>query len=301
MLQRESLTEVRPNLPIREPYRGVRKKNQAYVDQAVHLPFVTIIATSGEWTEGLSSQHRADWHLIQFILSPSELGHCYFQTTESRKVPMGRIAFHPANVTYGIVGGHNLYRGLALCIDPAYFARLTQIEHKDIRFLPDLLDSAIQNALVRLATEIANPGIGSEGLVQALSDAILVETARVLSGANSPVASGRFTHAELNQIMRYMESYGDASPTIQEIAKHMGISVRHLIRVFKASTGKTLYAYILQVRVRKAIGMLTNTDMTAKEISSRLGYKGRWGFSAAFQRETGQTPSEFRRNLRRKH
>ncbi|MFD4631153.1 helix-turn-helix domain-containing protein [Streptomyces sp. NPDC058284] len=82
--------------------------------------------------------------------------------------------------------------------------------------------------------------------------------------------------------------------TLAEIAAEVHLSVYHFVRVFKAATGMTPYRYLVRLRVEEAGRLLETTDLAIARIAPRCGFAGPGALSAAFLRQTGMRPSEYR-------
>jgi AraC family transcriptional regulator len=88
------------------------------------------------------------------------------------------------------------------------------------------------------------------------------------------------------------ERLGD-SLCLKEIARAVDLSPFHLCRAFRAATGTSLHAYRNQMRLRSALGRLTDgSDIT--EIALDLGYSSHSHFTESFRRLFGTTPSRVR-------
>ena len=84
--------------------------------------------------------------------------------------------------------------------------------------------------------------------------------------------------------------------TIREAAKIGEMSVRSFQRKL-AAEGVVFGELVDEVRVELAVELLNDADASFSEIATALGYSSAWNFARAFQRWTGETPSEFRRGL----
>lgn len=96
-------------------------------------------------------------------------------------------------------------------------------------------------------------------------------------------------HAQeiLNQ--RYRE------PTsLDRLAREVHCSPYHLARVFRRETGRTIHAYLVQLRLREALERIDRTtDLTHLALS--LGFASHSHFTDAFRRSFGVAPSSLRR------
>lgn len=88
--------------------------------------------------------------------------------------------------------------------------------------------------------------------------------------------------------------------SVTEMAAACSLSRSHFTRRFRRATGVSPWRYIVVRRIMQAKDLLSNTDLSVKEVSVRVGVDDPNYFSRLFQRETGTTPTEFRsRRVRR--
>lgn len=87
----------------------------------------------------------------------------------------------------------------------------------------------------------------------------------------------------------------------KELARELGISETYVSVVFKRETGTAVSEYIRRKRVDTAKTLLQYTDFTCLEIAEYLCFSSDSHFSRVFRENTGQTPTEFRRQHDRKH
>jgi AraC family transcriptional regulator len=136
-------------------------------------------------------------------------------------------------------------------------------------------------------------------LVEGLSLAIAADLSTVLRGVQPRVHSdgGKLSVQQLKKIKDYIESLEGDAPTVAGIAELVGMSSRHLMRVFKHTTNMTVYEFITRQRMRRARSMLMETKLLIKEISHRLGFATIESFSSSFRAATGESPLAFRRRV----
>ena len=115
----------------------------------------------------------------------------------------------------------------------------------------------------------------------------LGEANAALQNADSPWLQKVLSLLQLNQ-----SSLCDYA----ELARQLGLSEGSLRRKFKAATGTSLHAYVLQQRMVQARTMLTETDLPIKTIALRLGYSNVYFFSRQFKQMTGAPPATFRQS-----
>lgn len=82
---------------------------------------------------------------------------------------------------------------------------------------------------------------------------------------------------------------------IEEYAASRNMSTCWFIRTFKQYSGLTPLNYLLSVRISNAQNLLENTNYNITEIASIVGYENPLYFSRLFKKQTGLSPSEYRK------
>ncbi|RED44828.1 GlxA family transcriptional regulator [Aestuariispira insulae] len=83
-------------------------------------------------------------------------------------------------------------------------------------------------------------------------------------------------------------------PTLTELSKRVGVSRRHLERLFAKHLGKTLRNYVVETQLWRAYDLLVNTSMSITQISYATGFSSASLFSKHFKMMYGQSPSKMR-------
>lgn len=85
-------------------------------------------------------------------------------------------------------------------------------------------------------------------------------------------------------------------PSLSQIARHVGINEYKLKRGFKEIFHTTVFGYLTEQRLLMAHQYLLDTQKTAAEISSELGYSSPQHFNNVFKKRFGLTPDSVRKN-----
>ncbi|MFD5680142.1 AraC family transcriptional regulator [Streptomyces bacillaris] len=83
--------------------------------------------------------------------------------------------------------------------------------------------------------------------------------------------------------------------TTAELAARAGVSRTTLAKRFTELVGDGPVAYLTEWRMTLAADLLTRPELTVAAVARRVGYADAFGFSAAFKRLRGESPTAYRR------
>ena len=89
-------------------------------------------------------------------------------------------------------------------------------------------------------------------------------------------------------------------PSLSEMARKYGYSPDYRGRVFSSVAGISISEYVKNAKLNQAKLLLASSSMTVEEIADSLGYYDACYFSRCFGRETGYTPTQYRKNKKEK-
>lgn len=102
--------------------------------------------------------------------------------------------------------------------------------------------------------------------------------------------SGRDRKAAMEARDLLMASLADP-PSMEEVARHVGLSQRHLARVFRDAFGLTPFQCLTRWRLDAARALLAEGEVSVKQASYAFGYAHVSSFSQAFTRQFGYPPT----------
>ncbi len=106
------------------------------------------------------------------------------------------------------------------------------------------------------------------------------------------MASGHF--AALQKILDFMEQHLRDDIGVAEISKAVGYSPWYCNRMFKAHFGESMGTYLRSLRMREAKGDLKK-GLSIRQVAYDLSFDSHEGFTKAFQRQFGISPSTYMR------
>lgn len=87
---------------------------------------------------------------------------------------------------------------------------------------------------------------------------------------------------------------------VDDVLAHLSISRSVLQRLFRKELGQTILDAITAIRMQRVKQLLSETDLSLADIANRAGFSYVEYLSTSFRRQTGQSPSSYRRKFRRK-
>lgn len=98
----------------------------------------------------------------------------------------------------------------------------------------------------------------------------------------------------IDQAVAFINQHMGDEIYVRELARMVGLSEYHFIRVFREAMGVTPRQYIIASRMNHARYLLKTTALPIGEIAGMAGYTSESMFTAAFRRTQGTTPSQYR-------
>ncbi len=136
-----------------------------------------------------------------------------------------------------------------------------------------LLKSNIQKLLVLTARELCDNSVSAEDCTNRIR---------------------RHYSTVAEEAVAYIEEYLSDSPTVDDVARYMHISKKHLGRIFRRDFRCSVQQKTAQLRLKKAKALLQNSTLSVGEIAGLVGYLSAESFSRFFSRMEGQSPLSYR-------
>ncbi|MGR6974931.1 GlxA family transcriptional regulator [Streptomyces cynarae] len=98
----------------------------------------------------------------------------------------------------------------------------------------------------------------------------------------------------LRTLLDHVTENPAADHTLGSLARYVGISQRHLTRLFRAETGTSPARFVEQVRLEAACTLLVNGTDSLDTVARHAGFGSPETMRRVFQRELGVTPGAYR-------
>ena len=125
---------------------------------------------------------------------------------------------------------------------------------------------------------------------------------KILIEENITNKSEKDSREDINRLLEFMESeepYLDATLTLQKLAEKIEIPNRDVSILINHNLNQHFFDFIIQFRIQKAQNILLNpknNQLTIQQIMYDVGFNSKSSFYTAFKKQTGVTPSEYRKN-----
>jgi len=97
----------------------------------------------------------------------------------------------------------------------------------------------------------------------------------------------------INKITSFIKDNLTSNLTLSSLSAKAGFSPTYFHKLFKSSTGKTVREYIEDLRIKKAINMIVETDLTVTQIAYECGFSSQSYFNYVFKRKMKTTPKQY--------
>ncbi|MDF2726162.1 MAG: AraC family transcriptional regulator [Paenibacillus sp.] len=102
----------------------------------------------------------------------------------------------------------------------------------------------------------------------------------------------------IHQLIKYIETNYMNDLTLDRIADHLFINKFYLVKLFKETTGQTIFEYVNKCRINKAkLLFLMDKDRSVTEVCYEVGFHQPAHFSRNFKQIVGVNPDRFRKLL----
>ncbi|MEW6618536.1 MAG: AraC family transcriptional regulator [bacterium] len=82
---------------------------------------------------------------------------------------------------------------------------------------------------------------------------------------------------------------------LYEVAHEIGLSPKHLSRIFRENNGKSFTQLRIEIKMEYAKHLLKNTNLTIDQITYELGYSHWSSFTRMFKKKNGGSPTSYRK------
>ena len=168
--------------------------------------------------------------------------------------------------------------------------------HARLRDISAFTDVALNSLMERLHEELMRRK-ASPLFVQGLAQTIAIHLARNYAETVKELRSGSSSLPgfKLRQVTDWMAEHMAEDLSLEQLAAVAGLSKFHFHRLFKSAVGVAPSRYHMNLRMDEAKRLLRETKQSVVAVALDVGYANPSHFAQLFRRETGLSPSDYRR------
>jgi AraC family transcriptional regulator len=157
-------------------------------------------------------------------------------------------------------------------------------------------DPAIHRTVMQIAQEAAQGAAGSKLMVDALSCQLAVQLLRRHAHVLFRESGGSdgLTFAQDRAVRDHVQEHLAETISLDDLAAVAGLSRFAFVRRFRATTGTTAHAFVLQQRVERARTLLERTGTPLPEIAASCGFADQPHLTREFKKRIGVPPGRYR-------
>ncbi len=198
------------------------------------------------------------------------------------------------------------YERIIIYIDPEFLRQRSTVDCDLTAVFSGIsghvLRSARQQRLLSMASALEQELSGSEYGHVILSEAallrLLVEIGREQSKEDHQPKPLVPKDGRITQLMAYIRNHITEDLSVDQLAEQCYLSKYHLMRLFRAETGQSIYHYLTLQRLMQARELIAG-GMRATEAAFRCGFATYSSFTRAYGKQFGATPTGRTRTAKR--
>ena len=169
-------------------------------------------------------------------------------------------------------------------------------EHARLQDVSAFTDVALDSLMAALRDELMRAQ-SSPLFVQGIAQAVAIHLARnyAVTGEELHSGSPSLPGFKLRQITDWMAEHVGEDLNLDRLATQVGLSKFHFHRLFKSAMGVSPARHHINLRMNIARRLLRETKKSVVDVALDVGYTNPSHFAKLFRRETGLSPSDYRR------
>lgn len=173
---------------------------------------------------------------------------------------------------------------------------------KGVVQLPEKILPILNNYFENMQSEELSKSEYSEDAIQAYMQLLMVETIKVAQFPKPDTITGDYTHIHefFNLLEKETSNINYENPirirTAKEFASNLTMHPNYLNALLKKHTGQNVSTHIKNRILEESKVLLLQTNWSLQNISFSVGFADQPNFNLFFKKNTGFTPSEFRKS-----
>lgn len=161
------------------------------------------------------------------------------------------------------------------------------------KFIYHDTDGHVKTTLEYLVNEYNRKDLGYKEIIRCHLTLLLLEMMRTVKLPDVESDGNDI----VSHITNYTKQHFAEKLTLEGITQDFHYSLPYISHMFKKQTGLTFRDFLQQIRIKESCRLLATTQEPVSSIIEAVGYTDFKAFNTIFKRQTGMTPSQFRKNF----
>lgn len=174
------------------------------------------------------------------------------------------------------------------------FEKSNIIEDVSVEDVPFLNGCAVffgMGYMYEKLSEINEEYVSAKRFYEARCSGLLLD---ILSELSLKAESESEGEGKIDAVLEYISKNYAQEISNKLLGELFGYHPNYLNQLFIRYTGKPLHQYLQELRLKKAVTLLQETDLPVSDVANAVGFKDLPHFSRYFKQKIGHTPSFFR-------
>jgi AraC family transcriptional regulator len=158
-------------------------------------------------------------------------------------------------------------------------------------------DPVIKHLGYALWGELHTDGLGGQVYAASLAQVLAIHLLRTAC-VRTPIlrrATGGLPRPALRRVLAYISDHLAQPITLADLAALVPMDPYHFLKAFRQAIGITPHQYLLARRMERAQALLKDSTMPITDVAFQVGFRTPSHFTWHFRRQTGVTPTAYRR------
>jgi len=258
-------------------------------------------APAARMPEAVYEQHHV---LLNLKAKPTPVEHWRNGQHQQFQFEPEQIVITPAGMLIGW-HWHETSKVIVVTISPKILGPFARdhmgllLDASQLLDIPFAHDKELIEAGQALYTALDQRRVGFEVMYESLARVFLVTLLQnyAVSRDDARDYPRGFSAEQYGRVLDFIKANYSHSISVEDIAQSAGLSRTHFSRLFRHVVGQTPYRFLMSFRVERAQELMQDKARGLADIAFSCGFSDQAHLSRSFAKETGKTPSEWRRQI----
>lgn len=161
-------------------------------------------------------------------------------------------------------------------------------------------DPILRSCMLRLANPAPEHDCNNHHEMDEVARRLILRLVR-LSGGGTPDWHDDvsiFDRRTLKHLVEYIDAHLRIAPSLEELARRVGLSPSHFAKKFRHTTGLSLHRFVNRRRIAVSLELLKDHSASLAHTSLDLGFSSQSHFTRLFSDLTSMTPARYQKQFK---